>query len=244
MAALLAFPPSSVKSPPCKTCLVFWCMTASRPAIIKTCPSALCSTRSSPVSPVWAVLSCGCVVKQPGEEEDGVSFSWSSECQLIILMPKSSKRYLETWCLVHTCHQLSRWCPATVVSQMASCSTLTLSWSWGEKRCRTPLGLCWWRAARPIRRRAMSHHVTASPIAIYFTIGQMKRLILTICFLMCFSHSHSFCLLRFLTILFFFFSPSFLLSTPSNCHWLNLKNHLLCWVTFQDTINEENHVDR
>lgn len=74
---------------------------------------------------------------------------------------------------------------------MACCSTLTLSWSRGEKRCRTSLGPCWWRAARPIRRRGVSHHVTASPIAIYFTIGQMKRLILTICSLMCFSLSHS-----------------------------------------------------
>lgn len=72
---------------------------------------------------------------------------------------------------------------------MACCSTLTLSWSQGEKRCRTSLGPCWWRAARPIRRRGVSHHVTASPIAIYFTIGQMKRLILTICSLMCFSLS-------------------------------------------------------
>lgn len=72
-----------------------------------------------------------------------------------------------------------------IFSQMARCSTLTLSWSQGEKRCRTSLGPCWWRAARPIRRRGVSHHVTASPIAIYFTIGQMKRLILTICSLMC-----------------------------------------------------------
>lgn len=94
----------------------------------------------------------------------------------------------DAW-LVHTPHQLSRWCPATIISQMSCCSTLTLSWSRGEKRCRTSLGPCWWRAARPIRRRSVSHHVTASPIAIYFTIGQMKRLILTICSLMCFSLS-------------------------------------------------------
>lgn len=105
--------------------------------------------------------------------------------------------------------QLSRWCPAAIISQMASRSTLTLSWSWGEKRCRTSLGLCWWKAARPIRCHGVSHHVTASPIAIYFTIGQMKRLILTICSLMCFFLSHS----LFVTLP-LFFSLSFPLSPP------------------------------
>lgn len=69
--------------------------------------------------------------------------------------------------------------------------TLTLPSWWGEKRCRTSLGPCWWRAARPIRRRSVTRRVSASPIAIYFTIGQMKRLILTICSLMCFSLSPS-----------------------------------------------------
>lgn len=94
--------PSSVKSPHRKTCSVFWCMTASRPVIIETCPSALCSTRSPPVSPIWVVLSCGCVAKQHGEAEDGVSLSWSAEGRLMILMPdfpKSSKCCLEVWCL-------------------------------------------------------------------------------------------------------------------------------------------------
>lgn len=103
----------------------------------------------------------------------------------------------DAW-LVHMPHQLSRWCPATIISQMSCCSTLTLLWSRGEKRCCTSLGPCWWRAARPIRRCSVSHHVPASPIAIYFTISQMKRLILTICSLTCFSLSF-FSLLHLLT---------------------------------------------
>lgn len=116
---------------------------------------------------------------------------------------------LDAW-LVQARHQLSRWCPATIVSQMTCCSTLTLSWSRGEKRCRTSLGPCWWRAARPIRCRGVSHHVTASPIAIYFTIGQMKRLILTICSLMCFflSLTLSRCCSHTFSLLFLFPPPA------------------------------------
>lgn len=118
---------------------------------------------------------------------------------------------------------------------MACCGTLTLSWSPGEKRCLTSLGPCWWRSARPIRCRGVSHHVTASPIAIYFTIGQMKRLILTICSLMCFPHSFSSSSL----------SPFPLsLQTPGISWDQIFKNHLLWWVTFQDTINGEDRVDR
>lgn len=90
---------------------------------------------------------------------------------------------------------------------MSCCSTLTLLWSWGEKRCCTSLGPCWWRAARPIRRCSVSYHVPASPIAIYFTISQMKRLILTICSLTCFCLSF-FSPLHLLT----HFSPSWLQS--------------------------------
>lgn len=156
---------------------------------------------------------------------------WWYWCLIFQSHPSVVWRF-DAW-LVHTRHQLSRWCPATIVSQMACCGTLTLSWSRGEKRCRTSLGPCWWRAARPIRRRGVSHHVTASPIAIYFTIGQMKRLILTICSLMCFSRS-------------LFLSPRS--HTAAANFWRyprrNFKNHLLCWVTFHDTINGGDHVDR
>lgn len=130
-----------------------------------------------------------------------------------LIFPKSSKNYLEAW-LVHMHHQLSRWCPATTVSQTARCSTLTLSWFQGKKwRC-TSLRLCRWRAARPIRPCAVSHHVTASPIAIYSTISQMKRLILTICSLMCCSRSGS-------------FSPSFTILVPffpAVCSWVRTKS--------------------
>lgn len=114
---------------------------------------------------------------------------------------------------------------------MSCCGTSRLSWSRGEKRCRTSLGPRWWRAARPIRRRSVSHHVTASPIAIYFTIGQMKRLILTICSLMCFSRS--------LCTLFIFSSPTSLFpgcKTPVFFFFF-LESHLSRRVTFQDTIN-------
>lgn len=112
------FPPSSVKSPPRKTCFV-WRMTASRPVIIETCLSVLCSTRSPPVSPIWIVLSCGFVANQHEEEEDGVSFSWLTEGRLMVLMsdfPKSPKCCVEVWRLagLHTpsavqvmsCHHL------------------------------------------------------------------------------------------------------------------------------------------
>lgn len=226
-------------------------MTTTGPVIIETRPSALRTTRSPSVSPIWVVFSCGYVVEQHGEVEDAVSFSWSAEGRLMVLMPDFQRHSSVVWrsdaWLVHTHHQLSRWCPATIISQMASRSTLTLSWSWGEKRCRTSLALRWRKAARPIRRRGVSHHVTASPIAIYFTIGQMKRLILTICSLMCFFLSHS---LAFPTLA-LLFSLSFPLSPPESSFCQlgmgrrrNFKNHLLCWVTFQDTINEGNHVDR
>lgn len=188
-------------------------MTTTGPVIIETRPSALRTTRSPSVSPIWVVFSCGYVVEQRGEVEDVVSFSWSAEGRLMVLMPDFQRHSSVVWrsdaWLVHTHHQLSRWCPATIISQMASRSTLTLSWSWGEKRCRTSLALCWRKAARPIRRRGVSHHVTASPIAIYFTIGQMKRLILTICSLMCFFLSHS---LAFPHL--HFYSPSLFHSLP------------------------------
>lgn len=172
-------------------------MTASRPVIIETCPSALCSTRSPPVSPIWVVLSCGCVAKQHGRGEkrrtwgvfltvnrrsiDDIDARFSKVIQVLFggLMPGWSARAI-SWAGDVLPPLFHKW---------PCCGTLTLSWSRGEKRCRTSLGPCWWRAARPIRRRAVSHHVTASPIAIYFTIGQMKRLILTICSLMCFSPS-------------------------------------------------------
>lgn len=120
---------------------------------------------------------------------------------------------------------------------MSCCGTSRLSWSRGEKRCRTSLGPRWWRAARPIRRRSVSHHVTASPIAIYFTIGQMKRLILTICSLMCFSHSLA------LHTFYFFLQPPTSLSpgckTPgiSLDDFFFLESHLSRQVTFQDTFN-------
>lgn len=150
--------------------------------------------------------------------------------------------------LVHTRHQLSRWCPATVVSQIACYSTLTLSWSRGEKRCCTSLGPCWWRAARPIRRRGVSYHVTASPIAIYFTIGQMRRLILTICSLMCFSLSFTLSVSRSCSHTFICLSFSTLTPPLAGNSWhkprQKMWNHLLCWVTFQDTINGGNLVDR
>ena len=112
---------------------------------------------------------------------DGIDARFSKVTQVLLggLMPGWSTHAISSaGDVLPLCH---------IFSQMARCSTLTLSWSRGEKRCRTSLGPCWWRAARPIRRRGVSHHVTASPIAIYFTIGQMKRLILTICSLMCFS---------------------------------------------------------
>lgn len=204
------FLPSSVKSRPRKTCFVFRRMTASRPVIIETCPSAQCSTRSPPVSPHLSCLVLrvcdqatwerggGCVFFTVNTRSiDGIDARFSK----VIQVPFGR---FDAW-LVHARHQLSRWCPVTVFSQMARRSTLTLSWSQGEKRCRTSLGPCWWRAARPIRRRGVSHHVTASPIAIYFTIGQMKRLILTICSLMCFSLS----LLLLLTRLFHSLTPGY-----------------------------------
>lgn len=207
-------------------------MTASRPVIIKTCPSAKCSTRTCSVPLAWDMLSCGCVVKQRGRGDNGVSLPWSAEGQLIASMsdfPKSFRFFLEAWCLAGP-YALSRWRPDTTVSQIASCSSLTLPWSQGEKRCCTSLGVCWWRAARPIRRRTVLHHVTASPIAVYFTIGQMKRLILTICSLMCFFRSFSCCLCFSPTPL---LHPHFSTPHPTGCLFCEEGDRILkiiCYV--------------
>lgn len=206
---------------------------------------------ASCVSHLTCVVLWVCGQTARGRKRMGVSFSWSTEGRLMVLMPDFPKVIqVVVWRGLMPGWSIS-WAGDVLppsFSQMARCGTLTLSWSRGEKRCRTSLGPCWWRAARPIRRRGVSHHVTASPIAIYFTIGQMKRLILTICSLMCFSPSHSFSLRLSLR------HPSLPLSLPSlPSGWKkllalaetrNFKNHLLCWVTFQDTINGGNRVDR